>query len=173
MSKTATLLAICQLTRTRAWNDVALSMTLNQVLQFFIMTLYIINQTWHFRIIPFWSLGRYQKVYRIKNSMSSPPPTFTCARYFCSISQEASRLFDYLDVSPTRQFGIELLRTFLMVSAYIEYGWGHSHPHFCEELSFSGSAWGWCIADSLRTDGRFKPILGVCLDLSFSGAAPR
>ena len=37
-------------------------------------------------------------------------------------SQEASRLFDYLGVSPTRQLGIELLRTFLMVSAYIEYG---------------------------------------------------
>ena len=37
-------------------------------------------------------------------------------------SQEASRLFDYLGVSPTRQLGIELLRTFLVVSAYIEYG---------------------------------------------------
>ena len=37
-------------------------------------------------------------------------------------SKEASRLFDYLGVSPTRQLGIELLRTFLMVSAYIEYG---------------------------------------------------
>ena len=37
-------------------------------------------------------------------------------------SQEASRLFDYLGVFPTRQLGIELLRTFLMVSAYIEYG---------------------------------------------------
>ena len=37
-------------------------------------------------------------------------------------SKEASRLFNYLGVSPTRQLGIELLRTFLMVSAYIEYG---------------------------------------------------
>ena len=52
-----------------------------QVLQFFIMTLYIINQTWYFRIIPFWSLGQYQKVYRIKNAMSFPPPTFTCVRH--------------------------------------------------------------------------------------------
>ena len=37
-------------------------------------------------------------------------------------SKEASRLFDYLGVSPTRQLGIEWLRTFVMVSAYIEYG---------------------------------------------------
>ena len=46
------------------------------------MTLYIINQAWHFRIIPFWSLGRYQKVYRIKNAMSSPPPILLQALVF-------------------------------------------------------------------------------------------
>ena len=37
-------------------------------------------------------------------------------------SKEASRLFDYMGTSPTRLLGIELLRTFLMVSAYIGYG---------------------------------------------------
>ena len=34
----------------------------------------------------------------------------------------ASRLTDYLGIAPTRQLGIELLRTFLTVYAYLEYG---------------------------------------------------
>ena len=45
-----------------------------------------------------------------------------CNLLFLFHSFVASRLSDYLGASPTRQLGIELLRTFLMVSAYIEYG---------------------------------------------------
>lgn len=45
-----------------------------------------------------------------------------CNLLFLFHSQATSQLDDYLGVSPTRQLGIELLRTFLIVSAYIEYG---------------------------------------------------
>lgn len=45
-----------------------------------------------------------------------------CNLLFLFHSQVAQRLTDYLGVSPTRQLGIELLRTFLTVYAYCEYG---------------------------------------------------
>ncbi len=45
-----------------------------------------------------------------------------CNLLFLFYSFVATRLNDYLGASPTRQLGIELLRTFLIVSAYIEYG---------------------------------------------------
>jgi hypothetical protein len=45
-----------------------------------------------------------------------------CNLLFLFYSQAVSRLFDYLGVSPTRQLSIELLRTFLWVYAYCEYG---------------------------------------------------
>ena len=45
-----------------------------------------------------------------------------CNVLFLFYSQAASQLIAYLGVSPTRQLGIELLRTFLWVYAYCEYG---------------------------------------------------
>ena len=45
-----------------------------------------------------------------------------CNLLFLFYSQAVSRLLDYLGVSPTRQLGVELLRTFLVVYAYCEYG---------------------------------------------------